>query len=95
MLKAGSAYFAPSASQAELVAAIAGDEHRLLSASAHLDGAFGESNVYIGVPVVVGRAGVERVVEVELTAAERSAFHASVKAVREDLALLNGAPGPA
>ncbi len=92
LLKTGSAYFAPTASQAELVRAIARDEHRLLSASAFLDGAFGERGVYVGVPVVVGRAGVERVVEVDLTPAERQAFGASVKAVRDDLAILARLP---
>jgi malate dehydrogenase len=92
LLKAGSAFYAPSASQAELVRAVALDEHRLLSAAAHLDGAFGEKAVYIGAPVVVGRAGIERVVEVDLTPEERAAFQASVKAVRADLELLRTLP---
>jgi len=92
LLKTGSAYFAPTASQAELVRAIADNEHRLLSASAHLDGAFGERGVYVGVPVVVGRAGVEKVVEVDLSAPEKAAFAASVKAVRADLEILAKLP---
>jgi malate dehydrogenase len=92
LLKSGSAYYAPTASQAELVRAIAQDEHRLLSASAHLDGAFGERGVYVGVPVVVGRAGIERVVEVDLSAAEREAFDSSVRAVRSDLEILAKLP---
>ena len=92
LLKTGSAYYAPSASQAELVRAVAGDEHRLVSASAHLDGEFGERGLYVGVPVVVGRSGIERVVEVELSSAERAAFEASVKAVRADLAVLAKLP---
>jgi malate dehydrogenase len=92
LLKSGSAYYAPTASQAELVRAVAHDEHRLLSASAHLDGAFGERDVYVGVPVVVGRGGVERVVEVDLTPAEQDAFRASVAAVRADLAVLDRLP---
>lgn len=94
LLKAGSAYVAPSAAQAELVAAVAGDQRRLLSASAHLSGEFGEKAVYVGVPVVLGRHGVEKVVEVELTDEEREAFRASVKAVRTDLELLASLPGP-
>ena len=93
LLKSGSAFYAPTASQAELVHAIATDAHRLLPVSAHLDGEFGQKDVYVGVPVVLGRQGVERVVEVDLTAAERAAFTASVQAVRSDLALL--AKGPA
>ncbi|MFZ0699321.1 MAG: malate dehydrogenase [Thermoplasmata archaeon] len=92
LLKTGSAYYAPTASQAELVRAIAHDEHRLLPVTAHLNGEFGEKGVYVGVPVVLGRTGVERVVEVDLTPAERSAFQTSVKAVREDLAILAQMP---
>jgi len=90
LLKTGSAFYAPSASQAELVRAVAGDEHRLLPVSAHLDGAFGERDIYIGVPALLGRGGVERVVEVSLTDGERAAFRASVAAVRQDLAILAG-----
>jgi malate dehydrogenase len=92
LLKTGSAYYAPTASQAELVRAIAHDEHRLLPAAAHLNGAYGETDVYVGVPVVLGRQGVERVVEVDLTPAERSAFRASIEAVRADLAILAKLP---
>ncbi len=92
LLKSGSAFYAPTASQAELVRAIALDEHRLLPVSAHLSGEFGEDNVYTGVPAILGRAGVERVVEVELTAAERKAFAASAAAVREDLRILSELP---
>jgi malate dehydrogenase len=93
LLKTGSAFYAPTASQAELVRAIARDEHRLLPASVHLDGEFGERDVYIGAPAVLGRAGVERVVEVDLTAAERAAFTASIATVREDLRILSNLPG--
>ncbi len=93
LLKTGSAFYAPTASQAELVSAVATDAHRLLPVAAHLNGEFGEKDVYVGVPVVLGRQGVERVVEVDLTPAERSAFAASVAAVRADLALLGKAPG--
>jgi malate dehydrogenase len=88
LLKTGSAYYAPTASQAELVSAIATDAHRLLPVAAHLGGEFGESDVYVGVPAILGRQGVERIVEVALTAAERTAFAASVAAVRADLAIL-------
>jgi malate dehydrogenase len=92
LLKSGSAYYAPTASQAELVRAIAHDERRLLSAAAHMDGAFGARDVYIGAPVIIGRAGIERVVEVDLTPAERGAFEASVAAVRADLQILATLP---
>jgi malate dehydrogenase len=92
LLKTGSAFYAPTASQAELVRAIAYDEHRLLPASAHLSGEFGEKDVYIGAPIVLGAAGVERVVEVDLTEGERAAFRASIEAVRSDLAILAKLP---
>jgi malate dehydrogenase len=95
LLKSGSAFYAPTASQAELVHAIATDAHRLMPVAAHLAGEFGEKDVCIGVPVVLGRSGIERVVEVDLTPSERSAFAASVAAVRSDLAILAGAPSPA
>jgi malate dehydrogenase len=95
LLKSGSAFYAPTASQAELVRAVALNEHRLLPVTAHLDGEFGERGVYVGVPVVLGRRGVERVVEVELTGAERTAFGASVAAVRADLEILAHLPAPA
>ncbi|HXW67748.1 MAG TPA: malate dehydrogenase [Thermoplasmata archaeon] len=88
LLKMGSAFYAPTAAQAELVEAMATDAHRLVPVAAHLDGEFGERDVYIGVPVVLGRAGIERIVEVDLTPVEREAFAASVAAVRADLALL-------
>ncbi|MGI0070928.1 MAG: malate dehydrogenase [Thermoplasmata archaeon] len=88
LLKTGSAFYAPTASQAELVLAIATDAHRLVPVAAHLNGEFGERDVTIGVPVVLGRQGVERVVEIDLTAAERAAFTASVAAVRGDLEVL-------
>jgi malate dehydrogenase len=93
LLKTGSAFYAPTASQAELVHAIATDAHRLLPVAAHLHGEFGQKDVCIGVPVLLGRQGVEKVVEVDLTDAERAAFEASVAAVRSDLAIL--AKGPA
>jgi malate dehydrogenase len=93
LLKTGSAFYAPSASQAELVRAIADDEHRLLPVATHLSGEFGETDVCVGAPVVLGRRGVERIVEVDLTAEEREAFRQSVAAVRSDLAILAKLPG--
>ena len=60
--------------------------------TAHLNGEYGLKDLCIGVPVVLGRAGVERVVEIKLAKNERSAFEASAKAVREDLDLLKHLP---
>ncbi|MCI4325502.1 MAG: malate dehydrogenase [Thermoplasmata archaeon] len=88
LLKMGSAYYAPSAAQAELVRAVVANEHRLLGVTAHLSGEYGMRDLCLGVPVVLGRAGVEKVVEVSLTSEERAAFEASAAAVRADLAAL-------
>jgi malate dehydrogenase len=92
LLKMGSAYYAPSAAQAELVAAIARDEHRLVPVTAHLHGEFGLNGLCIGVPVLLGRSGVEKVVEVPLSPDERRAFDASAAAVKADLELLAKMP---
>jgi malate dehydrogenase len=92
LLKMGSAYYAPSAAQAELVAAIARDEHRLVPVTAHLHGEFGQSGLCLGVPVLLGRSGVEKVVEVPLSSEERKAFEASAAAVKADLDLLSKMP---
>lgn len=89
LLKMGSAYYAPTASQAELVRAIAQDEHRALPVTASLDGPYGLHDLYLGVPAQIGRAGVERVFEIELGTGERTAFLASAEAVRKDLAALS------
>ncbi|MEM0128681.1 MAG: malate dehydrogenase [Thermoplasmata archaeon] len=90
LLKTGSAFYAPSASQMELVRAVARDEHRLLPVTTLLAGEFGERDITIGVPAVIGRRGVERIVEIDLTAEERASFDASIRAVRSDLAVLSG-----
>jgi malate dehydrogenase len=92
LLKMGSAYYAPTAAQAEIVASIANHERRLLGVTAHLNGEYGQKNVCIGVPALIGRGGVEKVVEVELTASEKSAFDASLTAVRADLEILSKFP---
>jgi malate dehydrogenase len=92
LLKMGSAYYAPSAAQAELVAAVVRDEHRLVPVTAHLNGEFGLRDVCLGVPVVLGRTGVERVVEVPLSDEERLAFQASAAAVQADLEILAKLP---
>ena len=88
LLKMGSAFYAPSAAQAELVRAVVHDEHRVLGVTAHLQGEYGLSGLCLGVPVRLGRAGVEKVVEVALTDSERQAFEASAAAVKADLATL-------
>jgi malate dehydrogenase len=81
-LKTGSAYYAPSAAAVQMVEAIVHDRKRLLPASAWLEGEFGLHDVYCGVPCLLGRTGLERVVEITLSDEERAALHASAEAVR-------------
>jgi malate dehydrogenase len=81
-LKTGSAYYAPSAAAVQMAEAIVLDRKRILPCSAWLQGEYGLRDVYCGVPVKLGRAGLERILEVPLTDAERRALHQSAEAVR-------------
>jgi malate dehydrogenase len=92
LLKMGSAYYAPSAAQAELVRAVARDEKRVLPVTAFLSGQYGLKDLYLGVPARIGRGGVEAVLEVDLSDAERRGLDASARAVREDLDILGRLP---
>ena len=83
LLKTGSAYYAPSAASAQMVEAILLDRKEILPCAAMLDGEYGISGLYVGVPVKLGAGGVEEVVEVELTEGEQSALRASADGVRE------------
>jgi malate dehydrogenase len=87
-LKTGSAYYAPSAAAVQMVEAIVLDRKRLLPCSAWLEGEFGLNDVYCGVPCLLGRNGLERIVEITLTDAERTALHASAEAVRSIQAIV-------
>ena len=88
LLKTGSAFYAPAASTFEMVDAILGDRKRVLPCATYLEGEFGVDGYFVGVPVVLGRGGLERVFEITLTAAERVAFDKSVNAVKELVAAL-------
>ena len=83
-----SAFFAPGAAIAQMVEALLRDKKRLIPCSVHLDGEYGERDVCIGVPVILGGGGVEKIVDLPLDAQERTAFKASVAAVREQLGAL-------
>jgi len=83
LLKTGSAYYAPSASAVTMVASILRDERRLLPACVRLDGQYGLSDVFAGVPVILGEGGVEMIVELELTDDELAALHTSAGHVKE------------
>ena len=83
LLKTGSAYYAPAAASAQMVEAIVRDKKRLLPCAAYCDKEYGVGGFYVGVPVVLGAEGVERIVELTLTESEQTAFQKSVDAVNE------------
>jgi len=89
LLKTGSAYYAPAASTHVMARAIIFDEKRILPCAAYLDGQYGVSNLYVGVPAVVGKDGIEKIIELELTREERDDFDASVTSVADLLAKLS------
>ena len=73
-LKTGSAYYAPAASVAKMVESVIRDEKRVAPASAYLTGEYGHREIFLGVPVLLGKGGVERIYELDLTADERAAL---------------------
>lgn len=83
LLKTGSAYYAPAASAFEMVKAILKDEKKVLPSAVLLRGEYGSEGVYAGVPALLGRKGVEKIIEVPLHTEERIAFNKSVNAVKE------------
>ncbi|KYP80036.1 malate dehydrogenase [Ferroacidibacillus organovorans] len=87
-LKTGSAYYAPGASIVQMVESILKDQKRILPCSAYVTGQYGVTDLFLGVPVMLGKDGVEKIVEIELTTAERSALHKSADGVRSVLAKL-------
>jgi malate dehydrogenase len=82
LLKTGSAFYAPAASAIEMAASYLRDKKRVLPCAAFLNGEYGVKGLYVGVPVVLGAGGVERIVEIELNAAERAMFMKSVESVK-------------
>jgi malate dehydrogenase len=85
LLKTGSAYYAPGAAVAEMVEAIVRDKKRLMPCSVLLKGEYGLNDVFIGVPVILGKNGVERIVELKLTEEELKALHQSAEEVRKGI----------
>jgi malate dehydrogenase len=82
-LKTGGAFYAPSASVLAMVDSIVLDQKRVLPCSVYLNGEYGYDGIYLGVPVKLGSAGVEQIIEIDLTAAEKQALDSSAQAVRE------------
>ena len=83
LLKSGSAYYAPATSAIMMAESYLKDKKRVLPAAAHLTGQYGVDDLYVGVPVVIGAGGVERIVEIELDEAAKRNFQVSVNAVKE------------
>jgi malate dehydrogenase len=82
LLKTGSAYYAPAAATAQMVEAIVRDKKRLIPCAAYCDREYGVGGYYVGVPVILGSHGVEKIVELSLTDGERANFQKSVDAVK-------------
>src|ERR671931_1473731 len=83
LLKAGSAYYAPAAAVAEMVDSIIFDQKRVLPCAAYCDGEYGIDGLFVGVPVKLGRGGVEEIIEIDLSDSEREALQSSAGAGRE------------
>ena len=88
-LKTGSAYYAPSSGAVQMAEAIVRDQKRILPCAAWLEGEYGMSGLFLGVPVKLGRGGMEKVLEVELTSKERVDLGKSAEAVREPMSKLS------
>jgi malate dehydrogenase len=87
-LKTGSAYYAPSAAAVEMAEAIFNDRKKILPCAAYLEGEYGISGVFVGVPVVLGAGGIERIIELKLTPEESAALKKSAASVHELVGLL-------
>ncbi len=90
LLKTGSAYYAPAAATAQMVEAIVKDKKRLIPCAAYCDKEYGVGGYYVGVPVILGKNGVEKIIELDLTGQEKADFQKSVDAVRELVKTMNG-----
>jgi malate dehydrogenase len=88
LLGSGSAYYAPSAAVVEMAEAILRDRNRILPCAAWLQGEYGLSDVFVGVPVKLGEGGIKEIVEIELTGEEKKALHASAAHVKETMSKL-------
>jgi malate dehydrogenase len=89
LLGSGSAFYAPSAAVVEMAEAILRDRNRILPCAAWLQGEYGLSDVFVGVPLKLGAGGIKEIVEIELTGEEKKALHASAAHVKETMSKLN------
>jgi len=88
LLKTGSAYYAPAVAVTQMVEAILKDKHLIVPAAAYLNGEYGLNDLFFGVPVQLGKSGVEKIIEYRLTDEEMAAFHKSAQGVKENIAKL-------
>src|ERR1019366_6207706 len=87
-LKTGSAYYAPSAAAVEMVEAILKDKKKILPCAVYLDSEYGIKGLFVGVPVKLGAGGVEKIIEIKLTAEENAALQKSAASVKELVGVL-------
>jgi malate dehydrogenase len=91
LLKAGSAYYAPSASVTQMVEAVLLDKKRILPGCAYLEGEFGIKGLCVGVPIKIGAGGMEQIMEIKLTPEEQAALQSSANSVKELVDVMNRA----
>lgn len=89
LLKTGSAYYAPAAATAQMVEAVVRDKKRLIPCAAYCDAEYGVGGYYVGVPVILGSAGVEKIIHLDLTDSEKAAFQKSVDSVKSLVASMS------
>jgi malate dehydrogenase len=89
LLKTGSAFYAPSAAITNMVRSIVLDQNRILPACAFLSGQYGFDSIYLGVPVKLGRSGIEQIIELELTKTEQDALNRSAESVKQGISTLD------
>jgi len=83
LLKTGSAFYAPAASAIQMAESYLKDQKRVVPVAAYLTGQYGQNDIYVGVPTIIGANGVEKIIEIELSAEEKKMFDHSVDAVKQ------------
>jgi len=89
LLKTGSAFYAPASAAIEMAESYLFDKKRMLPCAAYLNGEYGEKDLYVGVPVIIGSKGVEKIVELDLTKEEKTSFQKSIGAVKDLIKEIN------
>jgi malate dehydrogenase len=88
-LKTGSAYYGPAASVAKMVESVVRNERRLIPASVYLEGEYGYTGIFLGVPIILGCGGVEKIIELELSDTEKTALDRSAKSVQDGMRMID------